>query len=1790
MKYYIKSVIDYIDGQLKAVPGSGNRFQMMIPSLPAKVTLELANRLEKYCSGNNIQLEFKVAHELADTWTNSEQAEVKANNYWVSGSLTGLRNAITASDTNSLLILVGSAKVTDKGSLSDFHQCDLNNLWIAQLKKSFSGWLEDFFNEHNLLFGDEDLNAANSILKELAASYDILKISAFLENAIIDSSSAKDAIRELLTQLEPFGLPNLSNCVYQTKRKESFRYYASSAKDFFSYNIFLEPSKREDALKRIDKFISEAQKDIQPEQIIPFESEEEFFDTLKLYIAENDAASRQLLPQCDFVFVWEEILKYKPKKDKTDKQTVKKLYGSPLEVFLHAIYISLGKQKTHNITEISLSGKKFRHDCYSDDTNQSEKALQLLKQLLGGLDAVLEKHIQIFQNEDGDTVEISSGLLNETIAYESSKTGEPYFEFQVTLEQQSAEDMEFLEEFHFALRLPEIHPYRLAADLITLAHENLTAHNAEWLYPIPVFHLNYYQELMAAKDEDEICRILLHCINDSDSHPGATPFMENLLTETWRTEHPDALKTDLEKIAFEYKRFIAEAKNNGFYTALRYNAPYLIDAYHQAAEHFVKEEAYQKATKLAAMLFRAFLVIGDHRNQDIDTWGVQPYEKDAVITILHPSLIEMVHAQSVFLMRAFSTLVNDAFASSQPSFKENQWQYYVDMAEIQMPLGGLLTDANGVLSIDVRGKNLLHRILDKHTDQTASIATRLMTRYDHIDEDDISDAEIFKETRESKLLLRIINDYRIMHPHARDGICLAVYRNDDIQPVLSALNSYLKKWIDPAQMKNGQKYAVSLVLFSDFADDTGIANYLEEWQERWEAAENEDKLKYYSYCSLSVAHRIVSTTDNRFQFEKILREEFDCDIFVFYNFIAAGQDGNKFKPVAPYDSTRDSLKFPILEKSFCSQATPDEKLTRTQIISNRQFKINADHTEIMARLKNEYTKLNQYHVILGTGNFAEWQRIIDTAHEAAEWVVCIDANIDDKLLKEKSSTYKDQGKERELIGFGSGVGVHGESNYTISTQQFSFTDLKINLRNNFKNTFTYGSDADDIVIVDQLVAEAQKLSGLSMIRALGPSYYRCDLLAYSLVYKLLPLTSGTHLCNQIFSIDAYRHWFDLSSPDDRKHPDLLWMRADITPAGKFAFKMTMIECKMVKENSAVLDKAQEQIQNGLDVLIKAFRPRQNDQEVPDGRYWYLQLHRLIACSAKNVQDEGTFLAAMERLSAGDFEISWTAGVFAFWTDSKQPGMEEVDCWDIESNNENYEVPVYSIGYQFIKNICNGMESPIVNWDGNMVTLKPSTPAVADIEERPAEETEPEEEEVEILPPIVSEPEDEPVDDDDVPEPKDNPADDDVQEQESRGIDQKKVDNDKPVVCPPLKFDAIVGGKNPDTIQAGIIGCQKNTGRKIALDLSETTTISLFGVQGGGKSYSIGTLAEMVLSPIPQINMLPRPLAGVIFHYSESMDYAPEFTSMLQKNDESGAIKILQEQYGAAPTNIADIIILTPKAKVQERQEQYPGITVLPIAFNSNELSVKDWQFLLGAIGNNSLYIQQINAVMRQIRHDLSFDRLRSEVQNSTYLTPNQKNLAEQRFRFAEEYIDDAFSLASILKPGRLVIVDLRDEFIQKNEALGLFVVMLNIFSGKTSFDGTPFNKFIVFDEAHKYMDDKDLTSNIVTAIREMRHKGVSLMIASQDPMSLPKEIIELSSLIMMHRFNSPDWLKHIKKAIAQLECLTSSEMASLGTGEAFLWANKSSDRTIETRPIKIMTRPRVTKHGGDTIKATDSLI
>ena len=93
------------------------------------------------------------------------------------------------------------------------------------------------------------------------------------------------------------------------------------------------------------------------------------------------------------------------------------------------------------------------------------------------------------------------------------------------------------------------------------------------------------------------------------------------------------------------------------------------------------------------------------------------------------------------------------------------------------------------------------------------------------------------------------------------------------------------------------------------------------------------------------------------------------------------------------------------------------------------------------------------------------------------------------------------------------------------------------------------------------------------------------------------------------------------------------------------------------------------------------------------------------------------------------------------------------------------------------------------------------------------------------------------------------------------------------------------------------------------------------------------------------------------------------------------------------------------------------------------------------------------------------------------------------------------------------------------------------------------------------------------------------MIASQDPPSVPVELIELSTQIILHKFNSPAWLKHVQKANVSLANLTPEKLNNLHAGEAYIWSSKASDNSFTKEAFKIKVRPRVTKHGGDTLTA-----
>ena len=183
------------------------------------------------------------------------------------------------------------------------------------------------------------------------------------------------------------------------------------------------------------------------------------------------------------------------------------------------------------------------------------------------------------------------------------------------------------------------------------------------------------------------------------------------------------------------------------------------------------------------MLTRCFLIIKPRSLNLGISWHADYFERSGIATVLHPSVIEMIEAQFVYLTRCFNYAVNKeigAFPSSS-SFNLNIWQSFLDLSEIQCPITGLLYNEDLSLDTNVSGCELIHRI-GTPVISGAHLSTRLLLNQETADdENELTDTELFRETSESRLLHRLLLDYFDLHPHARDGFNIAVYRNKSIQ-------------------------------------------------------------------------------------------------------------------------------------------------------------------------------------------------------------------------------------------------------------------------------------------------------------------------------------------------------------------------------------------------------------------------------------------------------------------------------------------------------------------------------------------------------------------------------------------------------------------------------------------------------------------------------------------------------------------------------------------------------------------------------------------------------------------------------------------------------------------------------------------------------------------------------------------------------------------------------------------------------------------------------------------------
>jgi DNA phosphorothioation-dependent restriction protein DptH len=1301
MKYVCETIRDYIVAQ-SATENSTLRF--VLPSYPSGLLLKLGEDLEEHFSRveKDVAMIYGIAFKLGENWEKGGTEQDKVNLKLIKGkgwynegdNLTSLRNAIKPPELDNLIVILsGYEHIDDRASLQDFFHLDQYKIWEICMGKSFVAWIQDALRDVlNPEDSQQDYIKISIIFEALFNSglADILTVSSYLQDLDFKGAMSENDVYDLiLADLRSFNLPRMTGLAGKYAKKTPYQ-YMNQALDFFNYSMFLDASSRKKYIKKVTEFENENDDNVDHEAL-----GNATLNDLKEYISKREVSAAGKLYSCDFIYLFEQVLNYKTKiVDKPIKDRMpKKVYGVPPEIFLKAIWKTLNEFKKtekanlvltpHYLKSIKIKSLELKHDFSqgADDEDYSAEGLledehlpakDFLKISIGGIDSFLERNVQIKLDNENEkeavSIELTSLLEaereNDEISYKRTATAEPYLQFEVSLHY-GEDNKVFFRQYKWAL--PQYHPSRLLKSLVKWARKQyLSSSDA-----LPVFVLPHMSEIFKARDEEEVTRLLEMGLDKDKSGMVDLIDKDNMPLN-------DPLKGLMFELSYKYQQFLRDIQNAGFFAAVDDSFTPLRLIFTDIYEKFLEKNAHSMAGPL---IIKSFMFIADEFTEDAN-WIWKEYLPASIMTPLHPVLIEMIQHQHSFLCENLCYYAKQLLSETTSRVSsDRRWARVADLARIQWPVFGALVNSSKNMSTDVRSFGYTHLIGKVH-DEPEFVSTRLLLEPQEYDEDDISDTELFSETRNSKLIQQCLVDYRNLYPFADDGLSIGAYCGGEIQPVIAGIDSFLSRILSE---RGEREYSLQLTVFSESRDDSSVARWINAWKDRWQVAELSSGKEHYQKCRISISYRIISKEKSSAQFDKILKT-LNMDLLFYLDFIRSMT--SRFEPLGDICAQTLYRKFPILEKAGCIVAGGGKNQERERVISNHRFKLSTLHSEVLAKLY--YGNINvshgQKYAVMRKYDYMPWVNNIDVAHKQSTWVICIDPAVDDQLLE---SYHDEQVYKREIIGFGTGVGAHGENNFTVSTEHFFLKDIKQKMSQQINSLLGPWDQNTCEKIADSLTGEAFKITGLSVIKATGPIKYVHELIANAAVRKMIQKDENV-FCDEIISLDAFLHWFD--HEDDQKRPDLLRIKADIVE-GCFHIDAQVIECKLAKENEGFLQKARQQLENGLFQLVESFKPRNSSdpegiKDKPDQRYWWMQLHRLIASmGTAKMQNYKEVLTALERLSEGCFQIRWNAAAVAFWSDNGSNILERSAEWDYIYGDKEMAITVARTGKEYIKKVA-----------------------------------------------------------------------------------------------------------------------------------------------------------------------------------------------------------------------------------------------------------------------------------------------------------------------------------------------------------------------------------------------------------------------------------------------------------------------------------------------------------------------
>ena len=393
-----------------------------------------------------------------------------------------------------------------------------------------------------------------------------------------------------------------------------------------------------------------------------------------------------------------------------------------------------------------------------------------------------------------------------------------------------------------------------------------------------------------------------------------------------------------------------------------------------------------------------------------------------------------------------------------------------------------------------------------------------------------------------------------------------------------------------------------------------------------------------------------------------------------------------------------------------------------------------------------------------------------------------------------------------------------------------------------------------------------------------------------------------------------------------------------------------------------------------------------------------------------------------------------------------------------------------------------------------------------------------------------------------------------------------------------------------------MGQYTSLSNRIFMDIARSHIVLVAGKRGSGKSYTLGVIAE-------EISNLPKEenqnIASLIF------DTMGIYWTMKFRNEKD---KALLSQWGLKSQNLP-VKVFVPFGHYDEYIEK--GIPIdEKFALDIKEMNSEDWisVFELNLIDPPSILIERVIKKVKTKR-DYSIADIIKEIEKDDKSQSDVKNAAAGLFRAAETWgifseESEATSIRDLISAGKTTVLDL--SVYSSVSAFNVRALVISLISKKIFNQRMDARKkeeinsisknldflsnvekkedplvWIFIDEAHEFLplDKKTLaTEALMQLLREGRQPGISVVLATQQPGQIHKDVMTQSDIVISHRVTSKQDVEALNQIMQSylLESIKKSmdDLPHL-KGSAIIL----DDNSERIYPMKV--RPRFTWHGGE---------